>query len=224
MCLSKQEGDRATSSFDLHSPSWQLWDISCCSAPDHPSSRGRSRHPSHLHASAGVSSLMSYQTPARLHPAAPVSFASVFLLTRLHATHNLSCICNRWSRVAVRDITLPPVCLCWQMSRSCHALMEIRARSGGGIVSPRCVEVTAWNILQAEDEKWGGGQTGRLPRYIGRIGDLSKPVALRLTGATLWLSEERAMDLMFQQDKINCRSHSRICKFNWPVRVGLTNS
>lgn len=34
------------------------------------------------------------------------------------------------------------------------------------------------------------GQTGRLPRYVGQIGDLSKPVALRLTGATLWLSEE----------------------------------
>lgn len=189
MCLPKQEGDRGTSSFDLHSPSWQSWDISCRSAPDCPSSHGRSRHPSHLHNGVGASSLMSYQTPAHLHPAVPVSFTTACLLTRLHATANLSCICNRWSRIAVRGIAFPPVCLCWQMSQSRHALMEIRPRSGGGMVLLRCVEVTAWNILQAKDEKWGGGQTGRLPRYIGRLGDLSKPVVLRLTAATLWLSE-----------------------------------
>lgn len=59
--------------------------------------------------------------------------------------------------------------------QSRRALMEIRERSGGGAVSQRRVEVTAWNVLETGREM-RGWPSGSLAHYIRQTSDLLKPV------------------------------------------------
>lgn len=116
-----------------------------------PSSHGRSSHPAHLHGASTVSSLMSYQMPARLHVNAPVSFTAVCLLTQPHATRNLSCICKGRNRIAARaSRSCPFVYIDGWAKSPCPDINQREIRWGA--MSLRHVEVTAQNVLETGRE------------------------------------------------------------------------